>query len=500
MTDSEKCYENICVAVRVRPLNKKEEKEGREPALQIKPNENSIYISQLGDSDKIQQFIFDHVFDYSTGQGEIFDRVAKNAIDWVCQGYNSTIFAYGCTSSGKSYTMFGHENGQKQYNGIIPRSCDALFANVNQNEDVVEATMKCSFLEIYREHIRDLLNPEPIELKIRQNPIKGVYVQGLLEKHVCSPAEILNTIKEGSLQRTVGSTALNSVSSRSHAMLTLTVSQKFTDGSETNSRLHLIDLAGSENVGRSEAQGVTLAEAQTINKSLSCLGNVIYALTEKGREHIPYRDSKLTYLLQDSLGGNAKTIIIATASPALSCYSETLNTLKFAKRAKEIKNAPKINRNESVVNLLKTIDELKETIAKLEKKCTESAVIIEAVEQVQNNKEIILYQTKVERLEKRIEQLENNLVEERKHTEHIKIFYEKQRALAQKVSRHLYRERIRNCALLNELEQYQLFYNNIKDLVSKPSVLAMVVERSAIHRTEEQPQSEESDIDSVASY
>lgn len=501
--------ENIQVAVRFRPLNKKEE-DKELSFLQIKAKERTVLIAQP-DVDKpvFQQFTFDHVFDSSYNQESIFNTVAKNAVEWVCQGYNSTIFAYGCTSSGKSYTMFGHENGNKNLQGIIPRSCDALFMNINNNEDVIEATMKCSFLEIYREHIRDLLITDEVplsprgksELKIRQNPLKGIYVQGITEKPVCSPQDILNTIKTGSLQRTVASTALNAVSSRSHAVLTLTIQQKFVDGTETNSRLNLIDLAGSENVGRSEAQGVTLSEAQTINKSLSCLGNVIYALTEKGREHIPYRDSKLTYLLQDSLGGNSKTILIATLSPSSLCYSETINTLKFAKRAKEIKNAPKINRNESVANLLKTIDELNKRIQELESKCTDSQVILQAVETTpDNSKEVVLLQTKCERLEKKNKEL---LEEKNTHTERLntqKEFFEKQRALCQKVSHNLYKERIRNCALQNELEQYHLFYTGVKELVDKPVVLALMVDKSKIIQPEIDvsiTDELESDIDSV---
>ena len=502
--------ENVRVAIRFRPPNKKEEDDSG--FLQINSKENTIHISQP-DSDKhvFQQFTFNHVFKRDTTQEEIFDTVAKNAVEWVCEGYNSTVFVYGCTSSGKTFTMFGHENGNKNLQGIIPRACNELFMIVNNNEDVVEATMKCSFFEIYREHIRDLLNSSSneAELKIRQNPIKGVYVQGLIEKHVCSSQDVLMTIKEGSLQRTVGSTALNAVSSRSHAVLTLMVSQKFSDGSETNSRLHLIDLAGSENVGRSEAQGITLSEAQTINKSLSCLGNVIYALTEKGREHIPYRDSKLTYLLQDSLGGNSKTIIIATASPSSLCYSETLNTLKFAKRAKEIKNAPKINRNESVVNLLKTIEELNKRIAELESKCEESKAIIQAVEKAEpelnglhQNKEIVLLQTKCDRLEKKIISLETDLSQHDQKMNHVREFYEKQRALCQKIARNLYKERIRNCTLTNELEQYQLFYTSIRELITKPAVLAIVVERSKMIKPEEDlsVSEPESDIESVVNY
>lgn len=411
--------------------------------------------------------------------------MAKNAIQWVCQGYNATIFAYGATSSGKSFTMFGSEDG-KTDKGIIPRSCEALFQSINNSEEVVEANMKCSFLEIYREQIRDLLDVNKADsgLRMRQDASKGIYVQGLIEKYVYSSQDILTTIKEGTLQRTIASTALNSVSSRSHAVLTLTLTQKMSDGTETISKLNLIDLAGSENVGRSEAQGVTLTEAQTINKSLSCLGNVICALTEKGREHIPYRDSKLTYLLQDSLGGNAKTILIATASPSSLCYSETMSTLKFAKRAKEIKNLPKINKNESVSNLLQTIETLNKRIAELESKCEDSEVIIQAVEHAESDtKEVVLIKTKCDRLEKKIASMENENNKGLERNKEVKDLFRKQRELARKASKDLYKERLANYAMVAELEQLRLFYNSMQEAINTPEVLPLIMKRTKITKT-----------------
>jgi len=478
--------ENIRVAVRFRPHNKKEEGKDGDMYLRIDSKKNAIEISE--NSKEIQQFSFDHVFDSSFSQEQVFNTVAKNAIEWVCQGYNATIFAYGATSSGKSFTMFGSEDGKTE-KGIIPRSCDALFQAINNTEDVIEANMKCSFLEIYREHIRDLLDGSKTSnsdggLKIRQNTAKGVYVQGLIEKYVYSSQDILNTIKEGTAQRTIASTALNSVSSRSHAVLTLILSQKMVDGSETNSKLHLIDLAGSENVGRSEVQGITLTEAQTINKSLSCLGNVIFALTEQGREHIPYRDSKLTYLLQDSLGGNSKTILIATASPSVLCYSETISTLKFAKRTKEIKNIPKINKNESLANLLQTIDALNKRIAELESKCEDSQVILQAVEHApSDSKELVLVKTKCDRLEKKILHMEEEAKKVLERNKESKALFRKQRELARKASKDLYKERLLNYSMMTELEQLRLFYSSVQDVVNTNAiaeVLPMIVNRIRI--------------------
>jgi kinesin family member 5 len=474
--------ENIRVAVRFRPHNKKED--GKDPDFHLKldTKQNLIEISDNGK--EIQQFVFDHVFDNNTTQEKVFDISAKNALEWVCQGYNATIFAYGATSSGKTHTLFGGENTKDK--GIIPRACDSLFQNINNSQDVVEANMKCSFLEIYREHIRDLLDTSKTDtndggLRLRHNPNRGAYVQGLLEKYVYSSQDILNTIKEGTTQRVTASTALNSVSSRSHAVLTLTLSQKISDGSEIISKLHLIDLAGSENVGRSEVQGLALTEAQTINKSLSSLGNVIYALTEKGREHIPYRDSKLTYLLEDSLGGNAKTILIATASPSSLCYSETISTLKFAKRVKEIKNIPKINKNESVPQLLQTIETLQKRIAELESNCEDSRVIIQAVEHAeQDTKEVVLVKTKCDRLEKKISSMEEENKKGLERNKQVKELFRKQRELARKASKDLYIERIKNHTIIDEIEQLRLFYNSIKDAVATPEILPLIINRIKI--------------------
>lgn len=475
--------ENIKVVIRFRPPNKKEEKENQnEFKLNIDPDRGVIDISNSENS-KENQFIFDKVFNEKTNQEQVFNEVAKNAVEWVCEGYNSTIFTYGNTSSGKTFTMFGHENGKKELRGIIPRACETLFGIIDKKPDVVEATMKCSFIEIYREHIRDLLckdseyNPD---LKIRQHETKGVYVQSLIEKFVYTPIDIIDAIKEGALQRSTASTALNSVSSRSHAVLTLTLTQSLLDGSATTSKLHLIDLAGSENVGKSEAQGTTLAEAQMINRSLSCLANVIYALTEKGREHIPYRDSKLTYILQDSLGGNSKTIIIATASPSFLSYSETVNTLRFAQRAKLIKNVPKVNKNESNSNLLKTIELLNARIAELESKCKDSEVVLQAVEQAsEDNKETELFKARCLRLEDKIENFKKEKIENDKRLKEYDEVFDKQRTLAKKVAKDLCLERVAMFYVKTDLEQYRSIYNNIKE-ISNSKILELAVQNAKI--------------------
>lgn len=318
---------------------------------------------------------FDYVLESGISQTEVFNRIAKNTVEWIFQGYNSTIFAYGPTSSGKTYTMFGEENDNL---GIIPRACRMICDY--KNPEVVEKTIKLSFLEIYKENLQDLLkdnnfsrrenrdsissrrdssnlreSKENSGLRIRQTPNNDIYIQELTEKKVSTYNETAFLIQQGLSHRRVSSTACNNQSSRSHAILTITLTQKFIDNSELIGKLHLIDLAGSENITKSEVTGIALTESTNINKSLLVLGNVINSLTEK-RTHIPYRDSKLTYLLKDSLGGNSKTILIATINP--EDEKETNNTLKFAKRAKEIKNAPKINKKSSLEELLQKIKEL----------------------------------------------------------------------------------------------------------------------------------------------
>lgn len=467
--------ENIKVCIRVRPPSKKEDSD---LYVHVDSKKNFIEISENGR--ETQQFAFDDVFDSSITQEKIFTTIAKDAVDMVCQGYNATIFAYGATSSGKSFTMFGTSSKP----GLIPRCCQLLFQNINNKDDVVDANMKCSFLEIYREQIRDLLSSDSENnLKLRQSSVKGVYVQSLIEKYVYTSQDILSTLHEGTLQRTTASTALNSVSSRSHAVVTLTLTQKLNDGSEVVSKLNLVDLAGSENVDKSEVQGIELSEAQTINKSLSSLGNVIYALTEKGRGHIPYRDSKLTYLLQDSLGGNSKTILIATINPSKTSYSETISTLKFAKRAKEIKNIPKVNKNESTVNLIKTLNE---KISELENKCLEYQEELQKyttekpLEQNNSTEKLVILQKRCERLEKKILFLEEQKKNDEIQNNQLKELFDKQRELAKKSSQDLYNERVKISTINNELEQLRMFYTSTQETVGNPDVLTLIVNRSKI--------------------
>jgi hypothetical protein len=413
--------ENVQVVLRFRPLHVTEISTGLEII------DRSVIIS---DKNTRHEFTFDYVFTEKSRQDSVYNEVARSAVESVCNGYNSTIFAYGCSGTGKTYTMFGEEDDL----GVIPRACETIFRNMNK--ELLTWSVKFSFIEIYNENIRDLLNYRNSDLAIRKCE-KGIYIQGLTEKLVYTPEDILYSISEGSKQRTVTSTHVNSVSSRSHALLTITLTQTGIDESEIVSKLNLVDLAGSENVARSEAHGIALAEAQNINKSLSALGNVINALTEVGRDHIPYRDSKLTYILQDSLGGNSKTVIIATASPNIGVVSETLSTMKFAKRAKEIKNAPKVNKNESHTNLLKTIETLNKKINILEHKLADS-------EHLNRGLNEDLMKSMIERWETKINCLDRELEGERTRNKNLLELFEKQRELCINISRELMKEKNKN--------------------------------------------------------
>uniref|UniRef100_A0A915JGB5 Kinesin-like protein n=1 Tax=Romanomermis culicivorax TaxID=13658 RepID=A0A915JGB5_ROMCU len=277
---------------------------------------------------------------------------AEPLIEKLFEGYNCTIFAYGQTGSGKTFTMgteccdFTIDSDRK---GMIPRIVEAIFARAD-SDDESEIIVKCSMLEIYEERVLDLLSDksEKPELFIREHPQEGIFVQNLCQVQVGDSHQTMQQLAQGCLSRTKGGTAMNSESSRSHAIFTIFVKKLMKSDSGTRfcySKLHLVDLAGSERLKKTQAQGERKKEGIKINEGLLALGNVISALTDstQQRSHIPYRDSKLTRLLQDSLGGNTYTVMITCVSPADSNYDETLNSLRYAERAKKIKNKPTVN-------------------------------------------------------------------------------------------------------------------------------------------------------------
>ncbi len=320
-------------------------------------NENNTY-----------KFNFDRVFDPTSHQQEVYDFAARNIVESVLEGFNGTIFAYGQTSSGKTHTMQGViDHPEKE--GIIPRMIRHLFNFIVNSSSDTEYIVKVSMIEIYMEKIKDLIDPERTNLNVREDKAKGIYIEELSEHYVVSEDEVLDIMKLGSDNRSVAATNMNEHSSRSHSIFIMTIHQNnIKDLSAKTGKLYLVDLAGSEKISKTGATGLTLEEAKTINKSLTTLGMVINSLTDGKSTHIPYRESKLTRVLQESLGGNAKTCLIITCSPSIYNESETLSTLRFGLRAKKIKNKPKINKETTVAELKIEIDKMDKTIQKLNRR------------------------------------------------------------------------------------------------------------------------------------
>ncbi|KAF9919039.1 kinesin motor protein cin8 [Lobosporangium transversale] len=360
---------NIQVVVRIRSRNEREVRENSPIAVQAQ-NKEILVPSTLGDRAPSKSYSFDRVFLYSD-QECIYSEVVTPILEEVLTGYNCTIFAYGQTGTGKTFTMEGDLRDNfgecSRDAGIIPRTLYSLFAAL-ENKDT-EFSVRVSFLELYNEEVKDLLAPDDDRkvVKIFDNIKKqGPLIQGLEEVSVFTPAQGIDALRKGSAKRTVASTKSNDKSSRSHGVFSITVHVKEAtdDGEELLKigKLNLVDLAGSENIARSGAEAIQAKEAGRINQSLLTLGRVINSLVERS-QHIPYRESKLTRLLEDSLGGKTKTCIIATISPAKSCLEETISTLNYANRAKNIKNTPEVNQKMSKKTLIKEylleIDRLK---------------------------------------------------------------------------------------------------------------------------------------------
>lgn len=299
-------------------------------------------------SEPLKTFTFDAVYDSNSKQRDLYDESVRPLIDSVLDGFNGTIFAYGQTGTGKTYTMQGAWMDPEK-RGVIPNAFDHIFTNISRSQSDKQYLVRSSYLEIYREEIRDLLDPNHANtrLELRESPDTGVYIRDLTSCVCKSIKEIEEVMNMGNQVRAVGATDMNEHSSRSHALFLITVecSQPGPDGRKhiRVGRLNLVDLAGSERQTKTGVHGERLKEAAKINLSLSALGNVISALADGRSAHVPYRDSKLTRLLQDSLGGNAKTVMVATLGPAPQHYDETLTTLRYANRAKNIHNQPRVN-------------------------------------------------------------------------------------------------------------------------------------------------------------
>ena len=300
-------------------------------------------------------FKYDKIFNSESQQNQVYENVGKRIVGDVMEGYNGTIFAYGQSGSGKTYTMYGPDIYDDVYKGIIPRIVEDIFNYVEKADDNIDFQFKLSVLEIYKEVMYDLLTQQSADIKIQENPETGMVIEGLSEVYLSSIDEFFEYVDLSQSNRKVAETKLNHNSSRSHCILILEVTQSFKkEKLIKKGTLNLVDLAGSEKVSKTGAVGLTLEEAKKINLSLSTLGNVIHALTHKS-EHIPYRDSKLTRLLKESLGGNYKTSLIVTCSPHSYNLDEVISSLLFAKRVKTIKDVVKVNIKYSYEELQKMV-------------------------------------------------------------------------------------------------------------------------------------------------
>ncbi|KAH9946031.1 kinesin heavy chain [Epithele typhae] len=345
---------NIKVVCRFRPTNSIEQREGGETVTSFDENLQTVNIrsAQLGSGPERDGFTFDRVFPPGTKQQEVFDYGVKDTVKDVMDGYNGTVFAYGQTGSGKTFTMMGADIDSPELKGLIPRITEQIFQSIVESDAHLEYLVKVSYMEIYLERIRDLLHPQNDNLQVHEEKSKGVYVKNLSDYYVSSAREVYEIMRQGGAARVVSYTNMNAESSRSHSIFLITINQRNTEtGAQKTGNLYLVDLAGSEKVGKTGASGQTLEEAKKINKSLSALGMVINALTDGKAKHIPYRDSKLTRILQESLGGNSRTTLIINCSPSSYNEAETLSTLRFGIRAKSIKNTARVNAELSPLEL-----------------------------------------------------------------------------------------------------------------------------------------------------
>lgn len=367
--------ESVKVIVRCRPLDDKEREMNTRLVIETNSALHQCSIKKPGDDPKLSKtFTFDGVYGISSSTEKIYSEIVRPIVNGVIEGYNGTVFAYGQTSCGKTFTMDGIQTPSAQ-KGIIPRCCEHILSSTGQRslDKHAKYLLRVSYLEIYNEEIRDLLVKEcRHKPEIKEHPDKGIYVKGLSSVTVDSYADMQEILESGGKNRSVGATLLNADSSRSHTIFTVDLEACLCCGQGEKEvyrtgKLNLVDLAGSERQGKSGCTGERFKESTKINLSLSVLGNVISALVDGKSKHVPYRDSKLTRLLQDSLGGNSKTLMVACISPGENNYEETLSTLRYAKRAKNIKNKPKINEDPKDTIIKRYHDEiqqLKRIIAK----------------------------------------------------------------------------------------------------------------------------------------
>ncbi|KAI6238206.1 Kinesin-like protein [Aphelenchoides fujianensis] len=370
--------ETIRVIVRCRPMSAQEVAQGHRCAVTVDSSRGVIEVRNPAEADQPpKSFTFDSVYGPDSKQMDLYYESFRDLVDSVLNGFNGTIFAYGQTGSGKTHTMEG-KHDDPELRGVIPNAIEHIFQHIAASTSQQQYLVRASYLEIYQDEVRDLMNRDPKKrLELKERPDTGVYVKDLTSFVTKSIQEIKHVMTVGNANRSVGQTNMNEHSSRSHAIFIITIecSEPGPDGENhiRVGRLNLVDLAGSERQSKTGAQGERFKESTKINLSLSALGNVISALVDGGKgSYVPYRDSKLTRLLQDSLGGNSKTVMVANVGPASFNIDETLGTLRYANRAKNIKNKPRINEDPKDALLREfqtTIADLKQ---KLEKRMTSS--------------------------------------------------------------------------------------------------------------------------------
>ncbi|CAI9116148.1 OLC1v1017224C1 [Oldenlandia corymbosa var. corymbosa] len=464
--DASQC---VRVAVNVRPLVTPELLVGCTDCVTVVPGEPQVQIGS-------HAFTFDYVFG-SAGlpSSRIFDECVAPLVEALFHGYNGTVLAYGQTGSGKTYTMGTNYNGEEHQGGVIPKVMETIFSRVEAMRESTEFLIRVSFIEIFKEEVFDLLDqnsqafpkadgtssakptgPARVPIHIRETVNGGITLAGVTEAEVRTKEEMSSFLLRGSVARATGSTNMNSQSSRSHAIFTISMEQKRMSSCSTgqaddfgdeilSAKLHLVDLAGSERAKRTGADGLRLREGIHINKGLLALGNVISALGDDKRRkeggHVPYRDSKLTRLLQDSLGGNSKTVMIACISPADTNAEETLNTLKYANRARNIQNKAIINRDPMAAQVQRMKNQIEMLQAELLFFRGESTVPFE---------ELQILKHKVSLLEANNIQLQQELQEQRISCEHFS-----QQALDAQVERDrllMKIESFRSGKALNEID------------------------------------------------
>jgi len=390
--EAEDSASNILVTVRVRPFPAKYK--GAPPVVRVIEGKVVVVLDPAEDEEdylrinrtREKQYAFDTVFDTGSTTQEVFDATCSHLVSTVLDGVNATIFAYGPTGAGKTHTMTGSADEP----GVMVLALEQMYRTIQENQDTTNYKVSLSYIEVYNEQIRDLITPQKGVLDLREDPLRGVLVAGVTEHVTNSPSEVMELLTRGNKNRVTESTGANATSSRSHAVLQITVEQRDKVSNTSHEvrigKLSLIDLAGSERATVTDNRGIRMMEGSNINRSLLALANCINALGSKSRKgsYVPYRDSKLTRLLKDSLGGNCKTSMITNIHSAAESFEETTNTLKYASRAKKIQMVVNANINNvefHISEYQKIINSLREEVFELKRQLTDTELEPGAVDQ-----------------------------------------------------------------------------------------------------------------------